>query len=67
MEKQFSLEKLQTDNRELREALEKLATSAHYAAKDKGSFSHRGAFHNCPDENCVYVRVLIGKTDEYRS
>lgn len=62
-----SVDKLQRENRELRQALEQLAESAHYRAKDTGSFSHRGLFQNCPDEDCVYVRILIGKVSNERA
>ena len=63
----ITIEELQKQNHELRSALEKLAAAAHYAAKDAGSFSHRGGFHNCPDEDCVYVRVLVGKVSDEKA
>lgn len=64
-----SIEQLQKQNRDLREALEKAQTVAHYALKDAGSLEHRGIFHNCPSPDCVDVRVLIGKeiTSEHKA
>lgn len=56
-----SLEQLQKQNQELRIALEKAQTTAHYALKDAGDFEHRGLFANCPSPSCVEVRTILGK------
>ena len=63
------VEKLQRENSELRQELEKSQTTLHYTLKDIGSLHHRGSFHNCPEPGCVYARILLGKvmTDEHKA
>jgi hypothetical protein len=57
----ITLENLKRENAELRQALEQAATTNHYAQRESGSITHRGPFHNCPDRDCVYARILLGK------
>jgi hypothetical protein len=60
----LTTEQLQTDNRTLRTELTRAQTEIHYTYKDiLHQIHHRGIFANCPDPDCVRVRVLLGKEE----
>lgn len=55
-------EQLQTENRALLLELRRAQMELHYTHKDHlHSIYHLGPFANCPNPDCVRVRVLLGK------
>ncbi len=61
----ITTEQLQTQNHTLRLELTRAQTEIHYTYKDiLHSIHHRGPFMNCPDPDCVRVRVLLGKEQQ---
>ena len=60
----LTIEQLQTQNRALVLELTRAQTETHYIHKDLlHSIYHLGPFSNCPNPDCVRVRVLLGREE----